>query len=159
MTAKAATTHYTAAEVSNATWVSVPKQNQWGDRRITIPARTDKRPTGHGSYRLVCAATVYNIAIIEAGTRQGLPARRAADAARLFAVQQPGRNANALYEHGLTLLIVKAGDAEIVNAPFESSLTDICGRPFESATILNLSQIIKAVDEKLYSIKNKGITK
>jgi hypothetical protein len=158
MTAKAATTHYySPADIVYSTGVSVTKQNQWGERRITVPSRFDQLPVGRGSARRVCAATVYNFAIVEAGTQQRLPARQAAAGAQLYAVAQPGRQANALYPNGLTLLIVKAGNAEIVNAPFDSSLTDICGRPFVSATILNLSHIIKTVDAKL--ILTKGKTK
>jgi hypothetical protein len=94
-------------------------------------------------------------AVTNAGTRKRIPARRAAAAARLFAVQQPGRQANSLWEFGTTLLVIKQRAAEIVNAPFEASLSDICGRPFESATILNLTLIVKTVDEKLISIKGK----
>jgi hypothetical protein len=155
MTAKAATHYYSPADIVYSTGVSVAKQNQWGERRITVPSRFDQLPVGRGSARRVCAATVYNFAIVEAGTQQRLPARQAASGAQLFAVTQNGRPANTLYPNGLTLLIVKAGNAEIVNAPFESTITDICGRPFESATILNLTHIIKAVDAKLISLKGK----
>jgi hypothetical protein len=67
------------------------------------------------------------------------------------------REANTLYEHGRTLLVVKSDGAEILNASFEASLTDICGRPFQAATIIDIGQIIKAVDENLISLKGKTI--
>ena len=157
MTAKAATTHYTAADVFNATGISVQQQNQWYDRRVVIPSRLDKRPTGTGSYRLVCAATVYQLAITTTCTKLGISARKAADVTRLFAGEQPGRMANETYPFNRTLLVVKEGGAEILNAPFEASLTDICGRPFQAATIIDIGQIIRAIDEKLTSIKGKTI--
>jgi hypothetical protein len=58
---------------------------------------------------------------------------------------------NTLYEFDRTLLVVKTTRAEIINAPFESPLTDICGRPFEAAIILDIGQIIKATDEAIIS--------
>jgi hypothetical protein len=116
----------------------------------------DRRPIGSGSHRKISTEDVYLFAITDAGVRQGLPARRAAAAARLFAVQQPGRNSNSLFEFGVTLLVIKQRGADIVNAPFEASLSDICGRPFESATILNLTHIIKTVDDRLISLKEKN---
>jgi hypothetical protein len=61
------------------------------------------------------------------------------------------RAANELYEFGRTLLVVKSTGSEIVNAPFEASLTDICGRPFQEAIILDVGPIIKPVDEVLIS--------
>jgi hypothetical protein len=63
------------------------------------------------------------------------------------------RAANTLYPFGRTLLILKEGSSEIVNAPFESSLTDICGRPFEAAIILDIGHIIKTTDEAINSNK------
>jgi hypothetical protein len=61
------------------------------------------------------------------------------------------RKPNELYEFGRTLLVVKKSGAEIVNAPFEASLTDICGRPFQEAIILDVGPIILAVDEAIIS--------
>ena len=153
MTARAASILYTPADVSNTTGLSVQKLNQWDDRRITRPLRQDKRPAGSGTCRLVCAATVHQIAITIAGIKLGITARRAADAAWLFTSDQPGRTANTLYPAGRTLLLVKSSGAEILNAPFKSTLTDICGRPFEAAIILDIGQIIKTVDDKLISTK------
>jgi hypothetical protein len=153
MTARAAPTHYSPADVFCATGISVPKQNQWYDRRTIQPSRSDKQPTGSGSYRLVCPATVYQIAITAKCVDVGIPARKAAEAARLFAISNPDRGANALYEFGRTLLIYKATGAQILNADFNASLTDICGRPFETAIIVDIGQTIRAVDEALAKLK------
>jgi hypothetical protein len=64
------------------------------------------------------------------------------------------RAANGLYEFGRTLLVLKKSGAEIVNAPFEASLTDICGRPFQSAIIVDIADVIKTIDKTLTSIKD-----
>jgi hypothetical protein len=149
MTAHAATTHYTPAEVFSVTGISVPKQNQWYERRTIKPSRLDKQPAGSGSYRMVCAATVHQIAITATCVNLGMPARQAAEAARLFAVDQPDRPANTLYPFDRTLLVVKATGTQIIKADFNASLTDICGRPFEAAIIIDIGQIVRAVDQEL----------
>jgi hypothetical protein len=60
------------------------------------------------------------------------------------------RPANTLYEFGRTLLVVKNSGAEILNADFNDSLTDVCGRPFDAAIIIiiiiDIGQIVRAVD-------------
>jgi hypothetical protein len=149
MPAQAATTHYTPAEVFIVTGISVPKQNQWYDRQTIKPARPDKLPSGSGSYRLVCAATVYQIAITATCVNLGIPARQAAEAARLFALDQPDRPANTLYALDRTLLVVKANGTQLIRSDFNASLTDICGRPFEAAIIVDIGQIIRQVDQDL----------
>jgi len=149
MTAHAATTHYTPAEVFNATGISVPKQNQWYDRRTIKPSRLDKQPAGSGSYRLVCAATVYQIAVTAACVNLGIPARQAAEGARLFSLDQPDRAANTLYPFDRTLLVMKATGTQITKAGFNDSLTDVCGRPFEAAIIIDIGQIVRAVDQEI----------
>jgi hypothetical protein len=63
------------------------------------------------------------------------------------------RAANKLFEFGRTLLVVKANGAKIVNVPFEASLTDICGRPFEAVIILDIGHIIKTTDQAIISTK------
>ncbi|KJC60061.1 hypothetical protein UP10_15430 [Bradyrhizobium sp. LTSPM299] len=78
-----------------------------------------------------------------------MPARQAAESVRLFAVDQPGRPANALYAFDRTLLVVKASGTQIINADFNAPLTEICGRPFEAAMIVDIGQTIRAVDEAL----------
>jgi len=149
MTAQAAKTHYTPAEVFIATGISVPKQNQWYDRRTIKPSRLDKQPAGSGNYRLVCAATIYQIAITATCVNLGIPARQAAEAARLFAVDQSDRPANTLYPFDRTLLLVKATGTQIIKADFNASLTDICGRPFEAAIIVDIGQIVRSVDQEI----------
>jgi hypothetical protein len=149
MTAEAATTHYTPADVFRATGISVPKQNQWYDRGTIKPSRLDKKPTGSGSYRLVCAATVYRIAITATCANIGMPATQAADAARLFADEQPGRQANKPYEFGRTLLVTNGSGSRIVNAGYNDSLIEICGRDFEAAVIVDVGQIIRDIDAAL----------
>jgi hypothetical protein len=63
------------------------------------------------------------------------------------------RPANELYEFGRTLLVLKSSGTQIVNADFNASLTDICGRPFETAIIVDIGQTIRAVDEALAKLK------
>jgi hypothetical protein len=152
MTANAATTHYTPADVFRATGISVPRQNQWYDRGTIKPSRLDKRPAGSGCHRMVCPATVYQIAITAKATQLRLPARQAAEAARLFADEQPGRSANTLFEFGRTLLITDVSGSRIVNSQFDDALIDICGRPFASALIVDIGQIVLAVDTALKTI-------
>jgi hypothetical protein len=112
-------------------------------------ARQDKKPNGSGSYRLVCAGTVYRFAITAACVNIGLSAKQSADAASLLAEEQPGRAANQLFEFGRTLLITSASSTRIVNSQFEDSLTDLCGRPFEDSVIIDVGQIVAAVDSAL----------
>jgi hypothetical protein len=140
--------------VFEATGISVPKQNQWYDRQTIKPSRLDKQPAGSGSYRLVCPATVYQIAITARCVNLGIPARQAAEGARPFGIDQPGRPANTLYEFGRTLLVKKSAGVEIRVEDFNASLADICGRPFEAAVIIDLGSIIRAVDHALNSRKD-----
>src|SRR5260370_30044640 len=147
MTAKA-DQYFSPGDILYATGVSVPKQNQWIGWGTIIPARTDRKPTGSGVYRMVCAATVLQFAITTECVRTGLPARLAAEGARLFAVAQPNRAANELYETGHTLLLFQKNGSRIVNSQYDESLTDICGREFDTATIVNIGRIKRAIDEK-----------
>jgi hypothetical protein len=159
MPAKAASTHYTPHDVFNATSVSVAKLNQWIDRGTVILSRRDKKPSGSGDWRLISLETVHQVAITALGVRFGVPAKLAAEGARLLAVAQPGRQANAIFEHGRTLILFQPSGTRIVNSQYEESLADILGRLFSAATLVDVGQIIKATDEKLISIKRKGITK
>jgi hypothetical protein len=43
------------------------------------------------------------------------------DAARLFAIEQPGRQASAVFEFGRTLLVMKTTGPQIVNVPQPAS--------------------------------------
>jgi hypothetical protein len=155
---KAGSKHYTPADVFYVTGVPVAKQNQWYDRGTIIPARLDTKPNGSGIYRMVCAATVLQFATTTECVRTGLPAKLAAEGARLIAVAQPGRQANDLFECGHTLLLFQKNGSRIVSVQYDESLTDFCGREFDTATIVNIAKIKRAVDEKLISIK-KGKNK
>jgi hypothetical protein len=155
MTARAATTHYTPADVFLATGIPTPKQNQWYERQTIKPSRLDKKPTGSGCYRMVCPATVYQIGITAEGTQIGLPARQAAEAARLFADDQPGRPANTLFENGRTMLVLGASGSRIVNSHFDDSVVDVCGRPFEASAIIDIGQIVSAIDSILTNISER----
>jgi hypothetical protein len=66
------------------------------------------------------------------------------------------RQANTLYEFGRTLLVVKSTGAQVINADFNASLPDICGRPVEAAVIIDVGQIIKEVDEALNNEKKRN---
>lgn len=69
---KAATTHYTPADVFHATGITVPKQNQWYDRLTIVPSRLDTKPNGSGVYRMVCAAIPITSEDLEAREDQWL---------------------------------------------------------------------------------------
>jgi hypothetical protein len=147
--AHADATLYTPADVFRATGISVPKQNQWYDRRTIKPSRIDKKPSGSGSYRLVCAGTVYRFAITAACANMGMSAKQSADAASLLADEQTNRPAGKPFQYGRTLLIVNACGSRIVNCGFNDALFDICGRPFQAAVIVDVGQIIATVDSIL----------
>jgi hypothetical protein len=146
--------HCTPAAVAVMTGVSVPKQNQWSERGTIRPSRRDKKPTGSGDYRMMSVETVYQFAITSACAKLGMPARLAAEGARHFCVAQPGRPANEPYPFGRTLLLITPTGEKIVNADFNATLTDICGRPFQSAIVVDVGQIIAAVDNALTSTKD-----
>jgi hypothetical protein len=123
-------------------------QNQRLERGVIRPSYRDKKSGGSGNYR-ISVETIYQYAITSECTKLGIPARRAAEAARLFSVAQPGRAANELFPFGRTLLKLKSTGAEIVNADFNASLTDVVGRPFESTTLIEIGPIVGAVDQAL----------
>jgi hypothetical protein len=143
---------YTPADVFRATGISVPKQNQWYDRRTIKPSRIDKKPSGSGSYRLVCAGTVHRFGITAACVNVGMSAKHSADAASLLADEQTGRPAGKLFEYGRTLLITNACGSRIVNCGFNDALFDICGRPFQAAVVVDVGQIVAAVDSILMKV-------
>jgi hypothetical protein len=153
MPADAATIHYPPAVVFLSTGIPVPAQTQWYDRSVIKPSRLDKKPKGSGDHRLVCAGTVYQIGITAACRNLGMPVKQAAEAARLFAVDQPDRPGNTLYPFDRTLLVVKASGTQIIKADCNATLTDICGRPFESAVIVDIGSIVKTIDDVLNSKK------
>jgi hypothetical protein len=151
MPAKAAL--HTPAQIHEVTGFTVPQQNQIYARHTVLLSSVDKKPTGSGTRRLISSETAYRLAILAKGIKTRVQPRHIANAAKLFAIGQHGRPANTLYPFGRTLLILKEGSAEIVNAPFEASLTDICGRPFEAAIIIDIGQIIKTTNEAIILTK------
>jgi hypothetical protein len=154
MTAKAASTNYSPADVFHVTGVSVAKQNQWLDRRVIVPSRLDTKPNGSGVYRMVCAATVYQFGITAVCVRFRVPAKLAAEGARLLAVSQPGREANEPWEFGKTVLILTEAGTSIRNLDSDAPLNYIFGGPFVvAATIIDVGQVIKELNEKLISTK------
>jgi hypothetical protein len=151
--------HYTPAEVAAVTGAPVETQNQRHARRVYQSSRRDSIPTGSGDTRLMAVETVYHIGITETCAKLNLPARHGAKAAHLFSKEQPGRAANTPFEFGATLLVMKSTGAEIVNAPFNSSLTEICGRQFEAAVIVDVGQIVRAVNKELKELISKRKSK
>jgi hypothetical protein len=152
MTAKAAL-QYTPADICRATGFTVPQQNQHFARGTITPSFSDKKPTGSGDRRLIGSETAYAFAILAACTNIGIQTRRGAEAVRLFAVEQPGRQASKVFEFGRTLLVMTVTGPHIVNAAYDASLIDVCGRSFIAAVTIDLGQIINEVDEKLKSEK------
>jgi hypothetical protein len=145
--------HCTPAAVAELTGVSVPKQNQWTERGVIQHSRRDKKSTGSGDYRKMSMETIFQFAIANACAKVGIPARSAAKAARLFCIAQPNRPANELFEFNRTLLVFRPSGEQIINADYAASLTDICGRPFAAAVIVDVGQIIKTIDENLIANK------
>ena len=134
---------YKTGAVSAATGVSAAKLSRWQDRKTLKPSRQDKASSGSGDHRLFSRVTIDRIAIAKRLTDLGIAARPANQAAASFV--EP-------YKFGRTLLVVKpSGGSQILNAEFNATLTDICGRPFESAAIVDIGQIILAVDHALIS--------
>ena len=154
MPAKADKTHFTPAEVFNATGVSAAKLNQWIDRGTVIPSRRDRKPNGSGDWRRMSLETVHQIAVAAAGVRFRIPARLAAEGARLLAIAQPGRAAGELFEFGITAMVHTEDGIAIRNLDSDASLSEVFGRPFQNATIIDVGPIIKAVDEAIISKKD-----
>ena len=135
---------YKTGAVSAATGVPAAKLGRWQDRRTLKPSRHDKASSGSGDHRLFSRDTVIRIAISKRLVDLGIPATPANRAAALF---------DKLFEFGRTLLVTSVSGSQIVNAAFNAPLTDICGRPFQSAIIIDIGPIIAAVDQALISTK------
>jgi MerR HTH family regulatory protein len=133
---------YKTGAVCAATGVPAAKLARWQDRKTLKPSRHDKTSTGSGDHRLFSRESVNKIAIAKTLTDLGIAATPANRAAALLV---------GLYEFGRTLLVVKPSGAEIVNAGFNDPLSDICGRPFQAAVIIDIGQIIATVDQALIS--------
>ena len=63
------------------------------------------------------------------------------------------RQPNELYEFGRTVLVHTGTGTTIKNLDADVSLSEALGRPFRSSIIIDIGQILKAVDEALISIK------
>jgi hypothetical protein len=135
---------YKTGAVSAATGVPAARLGRWQDRNTLKPSRQDKASSGSGDHRLFSRETVNRIAIAKRLIDLGIAASQANRAALLF---------NELFEFGRTLLVISVSGSQIVNAEFNAALTDICGRPFHSAVIIDLGQITAAVDQALISTK------
>jgi hypothetical protein len=153
MTATAAL-QLTTADIHHVTGYTPDQQNQYF-LRGAVPTHSHKKPKGPGDRRLVGSETAYAFAIFGACTELGLQARCAVNAVRVFATGQPGRPANKTFELGRTLLLVNASGAQIINADYNASLIEVCGRTIIAAATIDIGAIIKDVDSKLTSIKGK----
>jgi DNA-binding transcriptional MerR regulator len=141
-------------DVARVTGVRDVQLLRWLDRHTIQPSKFDKSTTGTGDFRTFSRATVNKIAIAKNAINLGVPAGPANAAAAHFTESgDKGRPANELYKFGLTVLIHTASGTTIKNVDSESSLADVFGRNFEPTIILNVGPIIKAVDEKLNSLK------
>jgi DNA-binding transcriptional MerR regulator len=133
---------YKTGAVCAATGVSAAMLARWSDRRTLKPSRRDKASTGSGDHRLFSRDTINKIAVAKTLINLGIAASPAHAAAALL---------NGRFETGRTLLVVKSTGTAIVNAEFNAPLSDICGRPFQSAVIVDIGQIVAAVDQALIS--------
>jgi hypothetical protein len=131
---------YKTGAVSAVTGVAAAKLGRWQDRKTLKPSRLDKASTGSGDHRLFSRATIYQIAIAKAQIDLGIAATPANAAASLF---------TGLNDFGRTLLVIGASGSQIVNADFNAPLTDICGRPFKAAIIVDVGAITKTIDDTL----------
>jgi hypothetical protein len=111
---------YKTGAVCAATGVPIPTLGRWHDRKTPKPSRWDKPSSGSGDHRLFSRATIDQIAIAKTLIDLGIAASPANNAAALF---------TELFPCGQTLLVITPTDARIVNAEFNATLTDFCGRP------------------------------
>jgi hypothetical protein len=122
------------------------------DRKIYPVSRRDTPCSGSGTYREFSRATINQIAIAEKLIELGVGVGRAIAAAQLFTeTGQPGRAANELFEFGLTAMIHSESGTSIRNIDPDSSLSEVFGRSFEPAIILNVGPIIRTVHEAIIS--------
>jgi hypothetical protein len=152
MTAKADSL-FTPSEICVATGASPRLQAQRWAHHIYQPSTGDTIPRGYGDARGATPETVYRIAITEECAKAGVHIRKSKNAALIFAEDQRGRRANTLYEFGRTLLKISENGAEIINAPFDALLSDVCAK--DGAFVVDIGSIVKAVTEKLSQIKRK----
>jgi hypothetical protein len=146
---------FTASNIAALTGLGVPKIDQLIGLGTVVLPPSERQAEGSGHHRRMGIPTVYQFAFVAALIKLGIPSKPAASAARLFAMDQPGRVANCHFEFGRTILLLKESGAEIVNADSESSLTDIFGRIIDGATIIDLARITTTIDEAIASTKGK----
>ena len=151
MSARAHSTLFTPGEICAATGATPRLQAQRWAHHIYEPSAGDTIPRGYGDARGATPETVYRIAITETLAKSGVHIRKSKNAAALFAEDQHGRRANTLYEFGRTLIVIKGGNAAIVNAAFDAPLSDVCGK--DGAFVTDLGPIIANVNQKLSQLK------
>jgi hypothetical protein len=135
---------YKTGAVCAATGVPAARLGRWQDRKTLQPSRHDKASSGTGDHRQFSRDTIIRIAIAKTLTDLGIAANPANKAATLF---------TGLFQFGRTVLTLTRTGAKIVNADYNAPLTEICGRPFQAAVIVDIGQIVMAVDQALISTK------
>jgi hypothetical protein len=74
----------------------------------------------------------------------------------LFTEQsQRGRNANEPFEAGRTLLKISKTGAEIISAPFDALLTEVCDK--DGAFVIDIAPIIADVNQKLSQLTKRKL--
>lgn len=158
MTARAAT-HYTAADIFEATGVPPEKQCQDIERGVIVASRNDRRPNGSGDKRLSSIETVYQFGITAALSKLYVSGRQAAYAARKFTDNSnPGRPAGRLFPEARTLLCIRPMGPIVVNAPYDADFSDLSdhGTVFVA---LDIGKVCGAIDTALEQINlKKGTT-
>jgi hypothetical protein len=143
---------FSASNIAGLTGLSVPRIDQLIGLGTVVLSHSDKQAAeGSGNHRRVSLPTVYQFGITAALIKLGIPSKRAASAARLFAMDQPGRVANGHFEFGRTILLLKNNGAEILNVNSGASLDDVFGRPIDGATIIDLERITTTINKAIIS--------
>ena len=145
-------------DVSRVTGITIAKLSRWLDRETLTPSHNDKLTRGTGDYRTFCRATINKIAIAEKLIELNIgPGPANIAAAHFTDFGNDNRAANELYKFDRTILIHTEGRTSIRNLDSDAPLSLVFGRSFQPATILDIGQIIKAVDEAI--ISNRKINK
>jgi hypothetical protein len=138
--------------LSRVTGVPMPMLGRWLDRNTIEASHMDVTTSGSGDYRKFSRATVNTVAIASKLIALGIPAGQANDAAAHFTnFGAEDRAPNELYEFDRTILIHTEGGTRIKNVAPDASISDMLGRPFIAAVIVDVGQIIKQVDEAIIS--------
>jgi len=113
-------------------------------------SRFDSATTGAGDHRRFARPTITKAAIASKLMPLGLSAGQALGAAAHYTDFGDGnRAANELFEFGRTVLIHTEEGTKIKNLDADASLSNVLGRPFTPAVIIDVGQVIKEVDEKM----------